>query len=309
MPVDYRQSQFSDQSIPFDTAVGLCGPAAAIAFMRVNGGQPPTLRQAMELAKKVGWTTAGMAGPQSQKALLDLMDKTYGTSINAQLESRADWQAIAASAQGGKLTTVSTPEHYFTISGYDPATNKYFVGTSGTDMKKGSDWMSAADIERVGKGVNGVLHMGGTQTSEQQRFNEANAAPQPDTPTPIAPSERPVTQIEVSPPVAPIDVPSSQYAPIKPLGQIDNGLGDMSGVQSAQKAATDQAATEAARAKEQAEYERKRKEAQDLAAGQAAFNSFMQPKPMPAYRLPALDMPEPPPLRLPDLPKYGQGVA
>jgi hypothetical protein len=167
---DLQVSQFSDPSIPMAAAMSLCGPAAAVAFSRVNG-RGPTLREAQALAEKVGWTAAaGMAGPRSQQALLSSM------GVQSELRDTADWRRITADAQAGRPTTISTPRHYFTVSDYDPATGKYYVGTSGTDLRGGSAWLSADEIASQGRGINGVLHYTGAVPTEQQRFDEANAS-------------------------------------------------------------------------------------------------------------------------------------
>lgn len=159
-------SQFSDTSIPFNVAASLCGPAAAIAFARVNG-RNPSLKEAQALAQEVGWTAdAGMAGPQSQQALLTKM------GIDADLSTAPDWNRITQDVQSGKPVIISTPRHYFTASQFDPQRG-YFVGASGTDLKGGGAWMTREQIESQGQGVNGSLHLKSVP-QDSQRFLEAN---------------------------------------------------------------------------------------------------------------------------------------
>lgn len=161
-------SQFSDASIPFEVAASLCGPAAAIAFARVNG-RSPSLKEAQALAESVGWTaSAGMAGPQSQQKLLQKM------GIEADLTPSADWARVTTDVQAGKPVIISTPRHYFTVSDVD-ANGRYYVGTSGTDLKGGKEWLTADEIAQQGRGVNGALHMTGAPSRERQQFLEANA--------------------------------------------------------------------------------------------------------------------------------------
>lgn len=176
MPFAPQVSQFSDASIPFDVAVSLCGPAAAIAFARVNG-RSPTLREVKALAAEVGWSPArGMAGPASEQALLRRM------GVESDLAPTADPARVRADVAAGKPVIVSTGLHYFTLSDVDPATGKFYVGTSGTDLKNGSPWMSLDEIDRASRdrgygGVNGALHLASTPTvpRDRQQFLEANS--------------------------------------------------------------------------------------------------------------------------------------
>lgn len=180
MPFAPQRSQFGDPALSPAEAMSACGPAAALAFARVNG-RNPTLREAVDLAKSVGWTPdAGMAGPASEQALLRKM------GMDADLQSSPDWSRVTADVQSGRPVIVSTPRHYFTVSDYDPSTNRYYVGSSGTDLKGGKEWLSADELVSQGRGVNGVLHLSTAPagaTAERQRFLEANAPEESGTTT------------------------------------------------------------------------------------------------------------------------------
>jgi hypothetical protein len=174
--------QYGDARLSADEAYAACGPAAAVAFARANG-RNPTLREATDLAKKVGWTPqAGMAGPASQKLLLDRL------GVPSRLETAPDWGAIAADAGSGKPVTISTPQHYFVADGYDTASGQYHVGKSGTALRGGSEWMTADDIARLGRGVNGALFIDhplaqGPSTTEDQGQMGGEQAVSPAVPT------------------------------------------------------------------------------------------------------------------------------
>ena len=145
-------AQYDDPSLSPAEANAACGPAAAVAFARANGREP-TLREATDLAKQLGWTTeGGMNGIANEKALMDKLQ------IPNHLEGTADWNKIAQDANGGNPVVVSTPQHYFVIDGQ--AGNKFHVGNSGTAVQSlgGSEWMTRGQIESVGRGVNGVLY-------------------------------------------------------------------------------------------------------------------------------------------------------
>jgi hypothetical protein len=211
VPFSPQRSQFGDPALSSAEAMSACGPAAATAFARTNG-RNPTLREAVDLAKQVGWTAdAGMAGPASEQALLGKM------GIQADLTPSADWSRITSDVQGGKPVIISTPRHYFTVSDYDAGSGKYFVGTSGTDLRGGGEWMSADEITSQGRGVNGALHLSAPvaqpNPAARQSFLEANA---PNESTPIgdalAPHHDPTGPASPPPPPRPpssLDVPSA----------------------------------------------------------------------------------------------------
>lgn len=122
------------------------------------------------MAREVGWTAeAGMAGPESQRRLLERM------GISADLQPQADWTRVQAEVGAGRPVTISTPKHYFTASGYEPGRG-FYVGASGTDLKGGKEWLTATELAAMGGGVNGVIYLRGA-TQEGQKFLEANASP------------------------------------------------------------------------------------------------------------------------------------
>jgi hypothetical protein len=126
-------------------AYAACGPAAAVRFAQFYG-RNPTLREAVDLATSVGWTSAnGMAGIGSEKALMDKL------GISTHMVG-ANWDAIAREATTGNPVTISTPGHYFMADGFNPDTGAFHVGRSGLDLRGGSEWMTPAQMEaRMGK--------------------------------------------------------------------------------------------------------------------------------------------------------------
>src|SRR5215471_149798 len=137
-----QQSQFGQQGLSDAEAYAACGPAAAIRFAQMYG-RNPTLAEAVDLAKQVGWTPqSGMAGLSSEGALFDKMNIPHRTV-------GADWQALAREASSGNPVVISTPGHYFTADAYDPSTGAFHVGQSGKDLKAGSEWMTPQQMEAV----------------------------------------------------------------------------------------------------------------------------------------------------------------
>jgi hypothetical protein len=94
-----------------------------------------------------------MGGAANQQRLLERM------GVASRLEKDVDWNAVIADVDGGNPVTISTPEHYFVVSDYDPEAKTFNVGASGTAFKGGKTWMTQAEIVRLGKGTNGALFL------------------------------------------------------------------------------------------------------------------------------------------------------
>jgi hypothetical protein len=221
------RSQFSDKSIPFSEAVSLCGPAAALAFAETNG-RAPTLAEARDLAKQVGWTAeGGMNGFQNQVRLLSLM-REKGLVGDFEAAPQPDWQRVTQEARSGRPVTISTPRHYFTVSGVGD--KGYFVGTSGTDLKGGKEWMTAEEIASHGRGINGALYVTPTDRARQQ-FVEANT---PQESTGAVSSERASGVAQPGRASEASEVVGSNPAPADPLSTqpdpMKEGLQGMQGV-------------------------------------------------------------------------------
>ena len=143
--------QFGDPTLSRDEAYAACGPAAAVAFA-ASYGRNPTLREALDLAKTVGWTPeGGMNGIGNQKRLLDSL------GVPSRMDTNPSWDAIQKDAASGNPVTISTPKHYFVADDYDSKTGQYHVGQSGTALKAGKAWMTRQEIVAAGQGLNGAL--------------------------------------------------------------------------------------------------------------------------------------------------------
>src|SRR4030095_9793132 len=94
---------------------------------------------------------------------------------------------------------IDTPGHYFVAEGYDPTTDKFDFGTSATDLKGGSRWMSPAELNRTNIGA-------------------ARAALFLDNPDPATGPSVAVTQPQARPPVVTEGAPAYQHA------ETDEGL-------------------------------------------------------------------------------------
>ena len=134
-------------------AYAACGPVAAVAVARWLG-RNPTVAEALEYAKRTGWTVqGGMNGIANEKRLLDAMN------VKSRMASTVNWQHVQSEAVHGNPVIVSTPNHYWVIDNYDARTQRYHVGQSGLVYRGGAEWMSAADIQHLGGGLNGALYV------------------------------------------------------------------------------------------------------------------------------------------------------
>lgn len=148
-------SQFGDPQLTAEEAYSACGPAAAVRFAQAYG-RNPSLREATDMARQVGWTTgSGMAGLASEKRLMDNM------GVPTKLVNGADWGTFANEARTGNPVMISTSGrnggHYFTADNWNPQTNQFHVGQSGLDLKQGKEWMTPEEMTSLMGDVQGGL--------------------------------------------------------------------------------------------------------------------------------------------------------
>lgn len=133
-------------------AAAACGPYAAVLFSQAVG-RNPTLAEATQLARAVGWTPQrGMAGTQSEMALLSNM------GLRA-VQQAATPENINAALAAGHPIALSTPKHYFVASG--GTADALNVGATGTVMG-GQAVMSLQQIQALGGGINDLIVLMGT---------------------------------------------------------------------------------------------------------------------------------------------------
>jgi len=146
-----RASQFG-LGLSSGDAMAFCGPTAAIAFAQTYG-RNPSVDEAKQLAQQVGWNPdQGMAGVGSEVKLLNAM------GVDAHATQGVDWSQVGRDASGGNPVIIDTPGHYYYVDGYNAQTGQLHVGTSGTDLKGGSEWMTPDQI-------NGMPQSGGSARS------------------------------------------------------------------------------------------------------------------------------------------------
>ncbi|HET6317485.1 MAG TPA: hypothetical protein VFG86_13575, partial [Chloroflexota bacterium] len=170
------QSQFGDPQLSSEEAYAACGPAAAIRWAQVYG-RNPSLREATDLAKQVGWTPQqGMAGISSEQQLLARM------GVDTRIVQR-DWDAFGREAQTGNPVMISTPGHYFFADSYNPQTGQFHVGRSGLDLRDGKEWMTADEMERRMGTAQGALFANNPNVASDSTASTTAALVRPATRT------------------------------------------------------------------------------------------------------------------------------
>jgi flagellum-specific peptidoglycan hydrolase FlgJ len=184
-PGSYTPNQINaatSEGLDYETALAVCGPAAAIAFARKTG-RNPTMQEAVSLAREAGWTAgAGMAGPASEQRLLQSM------GVAARLvDGSPEWQAVAADVQRGNPVIVSTPGHYFVAERYNPADGTFDFGQSAAVLKAsgGRTWFKPEELAGLGMG-----------TPRASLFLDSPASPSPSV---VAGSSAPQAQAQPAP--------------------------------------------------------------------------------------------------------------
>lgn len=146
-----------------------CGPAATAFFTKAYG-RNPTLQEAYNLQNQIqgggavgfdianhgGSAIGSMVGAINQMAGADV---ATAHSTGDKDWRGVDWGALAEGAKAGIPGVVNVgpnknfPGHYFQIAGYNPATNQFNVGTSGTNLRGGKAWMTPEEMQAFGPGI------------------------------------------------------------------------------------------------------------------------------------------------------------
>lgn len=156
---DLSPNQFqSGEPLTAAEAAAACGPTAAVALSRALG-RNPTLEEAITMAKTVGWSPAGgMAGITSESMLLDKMNVPHTTVGDT--GGDLDQSRMQVQIGNGKPVVVSGPEHYMTITDYNPNTGQYYAGTSGAVSSQRSAWLNYSQLKAAAGGsFNGAIYL------------------------------------------------------------------------------------------------------------------------------------------------------
>lgn len=166
-------------------AQAACGPAAAAFFARAYG-RNPTLKEAYSLITQIQGgdpAAAGVGGTRGVATVGAALNK-MGVGNEVYTGKDIDWGRLANNAQNGIPGVVNIgpqgkfPGHYFQIGGYDPSTNRFNVGVSGTNLKNygGKEWMTPEEMMALGPKMGAIYGTAATGTGQGGGVSEADIA-------------------------------------------------------------------------------------------------------------------------------------
>jgi hypothetical protein len=110
-------------------AEAYCGPAAAAMLAAVYGNSIPP-QEVARYARRSPWTPqAGMGGVQ---AFQNLVHDMAGLQTQA---APVDWNRVIEMVQGGNPVVLSSPAHYWQVTGYNPQTGQFDYGESAAILR------------------------------------------------------------------------------------------------------------------------------------------------------------------------------
>ncbi len=131
-------------------AAAACGPYAAMLFFN-SVGRYPTAAEAVDLGRKAGWTPgAGMGGEYNFVDLLNL------GGVNGTIDRTPTADEGRDALKRGSPVAISTAKHYFAATGIDEQ-DRFNVGGTGTLFKGGKEWMTLAEMDAIGGGLQAII--------------------------------------------------------------------------------------------------------------------------------------------------------
>jgi len=155
-----------------------CGPAATAFFAKAYG-RNPSLKEAYDLQSQLQGadisTTEGSNIVQMGKAI-EQMGAPAGEVYQG---ANIDWGRMAENAKKGIPDIVNIgpnkqtgwPGHFFQIGGWNPDTNQFYVGSSGSNLKGGKEWMTPQEMMAFGPAMGAIY---GTQATNLPAITSAN---------------------------------------------------------------------------------------------------------------------------------------
>lgn len=166
-------------------AQAACGPAAATFFAKAYG-RNPTLKEAYSIVSQIQGGDPKDVGGTRGVATLGAALTRMGVTSEVYEGSNIDWGRLAENAKVGVPGIVNIgpqgrfPGHFFQIGGYDPSNNRFNVGSSGTNLQGGKEWMTPEEMMALGPKMGAVYGLGRTGTGGGN-ITEADIANIPNT--------------------------------------------------------------------------------------------------------------------------------
>jgi hypothetical protein len=170
-------ASFTDQlntgELTNQQAQAACGPAAAAFFAKAYG-RNPSLKEAYAIVTSIQGGDPASSGGTRGVATLGAALGQMGLQSEVYQGGSIDWGRLANNAQAGIPGIVNIgpkgnfPGHYFQIGGWDPATNKFNVGPSGSVLSKygGKAEMTPEEMMAMGPSLGAVYGLGSTGTGK-----------------------------------------------------------------------------------------------------------------------------------------------
>jgi hypothetical protein len=143
-----RVSQF-DQSVPAQDRALACGPTSVAAFVNSVTGSSFSPGDMFNKAVADGsWRNGEAQGPEEMARLA--RENGAATAHTAGVSDAT----IQAQLAAGRPVIIDTPGHYFYVTGFDPKTGRYELGTSASDIiaSGGRTQYSLSEIGSLGMG-------------------------------------------------------------------------------------------------------------------------------------------------------------
>jgi len=142
-------------------AKAACGPAAVDFFVKAYG-RNPTLAEAYTMVQSFQTDTPIEQRGSNINAMGQAITKLGGPAADVYNGPNIDWGRLANNAQAGIPGIVNIgpsgnfPGHFFQIGGWDPSTNKFNVGASGTVLAGGKAQMTPQEMMALGPAMGAI---------------------------------------------------------------------------------------------------------------------------------------------------------
>src|SRR5215471_7850003 len=146
-----------------------CGPAA-VAFFAKAYGRNPTLAEAYALQSQLQGADIATTGGSNIVQMGAAIQKLGAPAGEVYQGANIDWGRLAENAKQGIPGIVNIgpnsktgwPGHFFQMGGYNPDNNTFMVGSSGTNLKGGSAWMTPQQMMAFGPAFGAIYGQAAT---------------------------------------------------------------------------------------------------------------------------------------------------
>jgi flagellum-specific peptidoglycan hydrolase FlgJ len=140
--------------LDWNAAIATCGIAAAVAFARANGGEPPTFGQALDLAQRSGEWNAAVGMTHGTPGEISVLKQLGVDAHQGPLDERSVAQAVQA-GQPVQINAKGNGGHFYVAQKYDPESHRFDFGGSTAILKAagGRTWFRLDELPALGVGT------------------------------------------------------------------------------------------------------------------------------------------------------------